>query len=79
MASLIGIGISLGMKGVAEGVETEDHAYLACEMGCDYLQGYFFGKPMSADALLARLQANHGRFWSNAPGFGKGEQAARVG
>ena len=40
--SIIGIGNSLGMHIVAEGVETEDHACLARDMGCDILQGFYF-------------------------------------
>ncbi len=48
LGSIIRIGKGLGMKVVAEGVETAAHAALLREMGCDYLQGYFFGMPMSA-------------------------------
>ena len=64
VASIIGIGKSLNMSIVAEGVETEEHAYFVREMGCDYLQGFYFGKPMSAADLLSRLQETQGRFWS---------------
>ena len=63
-ASIIGIGKSLDMQVVAEGVETEEHAQLACEMGCDYLQGFYFGKPMSEDNLRDTLIENRGDFWS---------------
>jgi len=62
--SIIGIGKSLGMRVVAEGVESEEHAQLASEMGCDYLQGYYFGRPMSADDLRDRLIETGGKFWS---------------
>lgn len=44
--SIIGIGKSLGMRVVAEGVESEAHARLVMEMGCDFLQGFYFGKPL---------------------------------
>lgn len=40
VGSIIGIGKSLGMTIVAEGIETEDHACLARDMGCDILQGF---------------------------------------
>lgn len=63
-ASMIGIGKSLGMRVVAEGVETEEHARLVSEMGCDYLQGFYFGKPLSKDHLRDRLTENGGKFWS---------------
>ncbi len=65
VASIIGIGKSLGMRIVAEGVETEEHAQFVRDMGCDYLQGFYFGKPMSAGDLLARLQETGGYFWAS--------------
>lgn len=61
--SIIGIGKSLNMSIVAEGVETEEHAYFVRDMGCDYLQGFHFGKPMSADDLLNKLRETNGQFW----------------
>jgi len=63
VASIIGIGKSLGMSIVAEGVETESHAQFASAMGCDCLQGFHFGKPMCADDLKARLVETRGEFW----------------
>lgn len=62
--SIIGIGKSLDMRVVAEGVESEDHARLVSEMGCDYLQGFYFGKPMSEDDLRDKLIETEGMFWS---------------
>lgn len=61
--SIIGIGKGLGMRVVAEGVETERHAWLLSEMGCDYLQGYHFGRPMSKDDLRDKLIETGGLFW----------------
>jgi EAL domain-containing protein (putative c-di-GMP-specific phosphodiesterase class I) len=51
VGSLIGIGKSLHIKVVAEGVETMAQARVLRELGCDILQGYAFARPMSADAL----------------------------
>jgi diguanylate cyclase (GGDEF)-like protein len=47
---------ALGLDAVAEGVE--DAATLArlTELGCDRAQGYFFARPMPADAVLPWLQ-----------------------
>ncbi|GFE63803.1 sensor domain-containing protein [Litoreibacter roseus] len=66
VASIIGIGKSLGMHIVAEGVETKEHARIVSEMGCDYLQGFHFGKPMSLEDLCSRLFDNGGVFWPEA-------------
>lgn len=39
----------LGMKVIAEGVETEAQFQLLAKVGCDYIQGYLIGRPLSAD------------------------------
>jgi EAL domain-containing protein (putative c-di-GMP-specific phosphodiesterase class I) len=36
---------------VAEGVETQGQAAVLESLGCDYLQGYLIGHPVSAEAL----------------------------
>lgn len=43
----------LGCSVVAEGVETEKEASLMRELGCDYLQGYLFSKPMDGPSYTA--------------------------
>lgn len=47
--SIVEIARSLGIETVAEGVETEAHSAILREIGCDYLQGYHFAKPLSFD------------------------------
>jgi EAL domain-containing protein (putative c-di-GMP-specific phosphodiesterase class I) len=42
---------TLGLRVVAEGVETTAQRDLLVQMGCDELQGYLFAKPMSARAI----------------------------
>lgn len=59
--SLIDIGKSLGIKVVAEGVETMEQAYILRELGCDMVQGYAFAEPMPAAALARLLLAPHWR------------------
>ncbi|WP_432472821.1 putative bifunctional diguanylate cyclase/phosphodiesterase [Amphritea sp. HPY] len=46
--SIIRMGHGLGMKVIAEGVEEEQQAEKLTIMGCDYAQGYYFGKPVPA-------------------------------
>jgi len=43
---------TLGMKTVAEGVETKEHVDMLCDMGCDILQGYYYSKPISKDEFF---------------------------
>ncbi|PJI45323.1 MAG: diguanylate cyclase [Rhizobium sp.] len=47
--SIIEIARSLGVETVAEGVESLDHAGLLRQLGCDFLQGYAFAKPLPFD------------------------------
>ena len=54
--AVIALCASLGMRTTAEGIETEGQlAFLKAE-GCDEAQGFFFSKPMAADAVPALLQ-----------------------
>lgn len=51
--SIIALGHRMGLKVIAEGIETEaQYRYLA-QHQCDQMQGYFFGRPMPAQALAA--------------------------
>ncbi len=43
------LGHALGMKIVAEGVETAEQADMAKALGCDLLQGYYFDKPLTPE------------------------------
>ncbi|HNH36333.1 MAG TPA: EAL domain-containing protein [Rhodocyclaceae bacterium] len=49
----IDLGRALGLKILTEGVEDADTARRLADMGCDYAQGYFYGKPMPKDAVAA--------------------------
>jgi EAL domain-containing protein (putative c-di-GMP-specific phosphodiesterase class I) len=43
---------AIGLKVVAEGVETQRQRDILLELGCDEFQGFLFARPMSARALL---------------------------
>ncbi|WAJ29471.1 putative bifunctional diguanylate cyclase/phosphodiesterase [Antarcticirhabdus aurantiaca] len=55
--SICDLAGKLGVGTVAEGIETEEHARLAREAGCDLGQGYLFDRPLSAVDCAARLAA----------------------
>lgn len=48
----IAMAHSLGLKVVAEGVETKEQSELLNQLECDYLQGYYFSKPITTKELL---------------------------
>ncbi|QVL45328.1 MAG: EAL domain-containing protein [Methylophilaceae bacterium] len=43
----------LGLKVVAEGIETAEQQDLLIAVGCDYGQGYYFSRPVTSEALEA--------------------------
>jgi EAL domain-containing protein (putative c-di-GMP-specific phosphodiesterase class I) len=47
----------LGLRTVAEGVETEEELHLVRELGCDYAQGYYFSPALAAQDLLRWVAA----------------------
>ncbi len=52
VGSIIEIGHSLNVGVVAEGVETHEHGMWLNSRGCDVLQGFGYGRPMSSPALI---------------------------
>jgi EAL domain-containing protein (putative c-di-GMP-specific phosphodiesterase class I) len=54
--SAIEMGHSLGMKVVAEGIETEVAAQRLNAFGCDIAQGYLYARPMPCEALETWLE-----------------------
>lgn len=57
LGAIAGIAKNLGYLIVAEGVETEGQAAYLKSLGCQYAQGYYFGKPMPMDSLITFINA----------------------
>ncbi len=53
--AIVSLADTLGMETTAEGVELQDEITLIRELGCSHIQGYVYGMPMRAAAVLARL------------------------
>ena len=54
--SVISMAEQIGMKTLCEGVETSEQAAFLEEASCGRLQGYLYGKPLSYDELLGKIQ-----------------------
>ena len=56
--AVVSLGRGLGMKVTAEGMETADQQLFLRAAGVHYMQGYRFGKAVSAAEITARLQSS---------------------
>jgi EAL domain-containing protein (putative c-di-GMP-specific phosphodiesterase class I) len=54
---IISLSHELGKRVIAEGIETDPQAVLLRSFGCDFAQGWLFGRPMDRAALEASLFA----------------------
>ncbi|MDV6315525.1 EAL domain-containing protein [Idiomarina sp. HP20-50] len=59
VASIIGMAHNLGLKVVAEGVETKAQLQTLKSLKCEYIQGFYFAKPMPADALIQFIEQHN--------------------
>ena len=55
VASVVLLTNSLGMEALGEGVETDEQLDLLRMMGCDYAQGFLFGRPQPVGKFLAGI------------------------
>ena len=56
LTELMRMASALGMDTVCEGVEKEEQVKFLYEIGCSKLQGYYFSKPISLDAIMERYR-----------------------
>ena len=59
LADTIAMLKELGKDTLAEGVETREQADALAAMGIDYIQGYYYAKPMPEADFLAFLREQH--------------------
>ena len=52
VSAIVALGRALGLRIVAEGVETSGQQAFLTRLGCDALQGYLLGRPVPAEQLL---------------------------
>jgi diguanylate cyclase (GGDEF)-like protein/PAS domain S-box-containing protein len=64
VAAVINLAHALGMEIIAEGVETIEHVAALVALGCDKMQGYWFSRPLPAEAATGLL--HNGGTWSTA-------------
>ena len=62
VSAIVNLGRTLGIKVVAEGIETIAQADALRAFGCEFAQGYFFGRPTPADQIADLI-----RNWRSAP------------
>jgi EAL domain-containing protein (putative c-di-GMP-specific phosphodiesterase class I) len=58
ITAIIGMAKALGIKLIAEGVESEQQAHFLDHLDCEYGQGYFFGRPVPAEAFAENYFRN---------------------
>jgi len=55
LAAIVTMGHAMGLKVLAEGVETEEQATMLRNQGCDEVQGFLYSRPVSADRMMRML------------------------
>jgi diguanylate cyclase (GGDEF)-like protein len=65
VSAIVALGRALGLRIVAEGVETGSQQEFLTRLGCDSLQGYLLGHPLPADRFMADIVASQERVGSS--------------
>jgi EAL domain-containing protein (putative c-di-GMP-specific phosphodiesterase class I) len=56
VSAILSLGHALALEVVAEGVETEEQSHILKQLGCQYMQGYYYSKPLPADEIPQALK-----------------------
>ncbi|AZC26859.1 putative bifunctional diguanylate cyclase/phosphodiesterase [Pseudomonas sessilinigenes] len=67
VSAIVALGQALGLRIVAEGVETGVQQTFLTELGCDSLQGYYLGHPMPPERFLQGVLIPNGKVEAHAP------------
>lgn len=70
VSAIISMAKSLGMRTIAEGVETELQMDYLRSAGCDEIQGYWFSRPLAADRFEAFVKGRAATVAQGAPSTG---------
>ena len=55
VSAIVGMGRSLRLRTLAEGIETSEQLAFLRQLNCDSMQGYYFSKPLPAEAVTNEL------------------------
>ncbi|MGA7856522.1 MAG: EAL domain-containing protein [Terracidiphilus sp.] len=72
VAAVVGLGQSLGLKTVAEGIETQEQADMLVRLGCEMGQGWHYGRPAPAEQLSSVIGLRRPRAVSRGSHEGAG-------
>lgn len=61
VAAVVGLGQSLGLETIAEGIETQEQADLLLRLGCGIGQGWHYGRPAPAEQLSSVIDLRRPR------------------
>jgi EAL domain-containing protein (putative c-di-GMP-specific phosphodiesterase class I) len=67
VGAIIGMAHNLGMKAVAEGVESREQLNVLKDLGCDEYQGYLFSRPLRVPEFEALLERSGVRALGRSP------------
>jgi EAL domain-containing protein (putative c-di-GMP-specific phosphodiesterase class I)/GGDEF domain-containing protein len=62
LVSIIHMAKSLGAQTIAEGVETNEQLHILKQLGCDYIQGFVYSKPLNQGDFFTFLKSNCSNF-----------------